>query len=116
MKKFWMLLLASFCTALLVACSQAAESPTPTAESIAVVSTNTPEPREPSPTLEPAESTATVTAAPAATKVPTLEPTTPPEEVASEDNDCLACHIDKDRLIDTTAPVEVAPSESSGVG
>jgi hypothetical protein len=29
---------------------------------------------------------------------------------------CLGCHMDKERLIETAAPEEKTPSESSGVG
>ena len=60
-----------------------------------------------------------------AVNVPTPPPLTAEPEAGSSElqeadgqspNDCLACHIDKQQLIDTARPVEVHPSESSGVG
>ena len=121
MKNFRLLLLISILTALLVACGGADETPDPT-EELAAVSTNTPEPVEPSPTPEPAEPTITVE--PTETTEPTVEPTevvptATPEEIAMaefEGDECLTCHADKERLIETAALVEEAPSESSGVG
>ena len=133
MKNFRLLLLISILTALLVACGGAEETtpptlevtpptleatpPTleatvPTEEPSAVASTDTPKSVDPSPTPEPVE--------PTATAEPTVEPTeAAPTEVAMvefEGDECLTCHADKERLIETAALVEEAPSESSGVG
>ena len=51
----------------------------------------------------------------------TAEPDTDPEpddaDMADEEEDhCLDCHTDKDRLIDTAAPEEEVVHESSGEG
>jgi outer membrane biosynthesis protein TonB len=126
MKNFRLLLLISILTALLIACGGAEETtpptlevtpPTleatvPTEEPSAVASTDTPKPVDPSPTPEPVE--------PTASAEPTFEPTeAAPTEVAMvafEGDECLTCHADKERLIETAALVEEAPSESSGVG
>jgi hypothetical protein len=53
-----------------------------------------------------------------------LQPASPAQTVSTpetievaETNECLNCHADKDRLIETGDPVEpLAESESSGVG
>ena len=59
----------------------------------------------------------TDTVAPTATVPPTIAPTEAPEEVAMADaSQCLDCHADKDRLIQTAAPVVEVASESSGPG
>lgn len=49
--------------------------------------------------------------------VPISVAPTPTAEVAPEPNECLKCHADKQRLIDTAKPaVEEGESESKGVG
>ncbi len=113
---------------LVVAVLLAACSPTDEPEG-AGASLNTPEAIQdiPTPTDEPMEmATATITEAPTETTAPTETatsvpsstpiPTATPEEIASVSDTCLDCHMDKERLIETGAPEEKAPSESSGVG
>jgi hypothetical protein len=65
---------------------------------------------------EEATTTETQVPEPTASAVPTTAPTQTPEMVASVSDECLACHMDKETLIETAAPEEKAPSESSGVG
>ncbi len=45
---------------------------------------------------------------------PMLIPT--PTPFIDPNNECLSCHSDKDRLIQTAKPEEKAPSESKGEG
>jgi hypothetical protein len=40
----------------------------------------------------------------------------PTSQATPEPNECLNCHSDQQRLIDTAKPEEVVESESSGVG
>lgn len=45
-----------------------------------------------------------------------VEVTEETESVAAPDADCVACHADKDRLIDTAEPVVEQVSENEGSG
>ena len=86
-----------------------ASAPTATVEEAA---TDTPEPVEPMPTDTKALPTATATLELTAT----MEPRPTEKAVVEVVDACLACHSDKDQLIETAAPEEKVPSESSGVG
>jgi len=55
------------------------------------------------------------TEVPTAIIEPVSTPETTPAEVASVDT-CVSCHLDKDELIRTAAPVVEAESESEGTG
>ena len=103
-KQNWLLILCVFLFGMmLTACSPA--DPTPEAS-----------------VPEPAVVAASPTTAPSATSVPTettvpATPTdvpTPTEEPVADQ--CVACHIDKEQLVDTAAPVVVVESESEGEG
>ena len=88
------------------------EPPTATIESVAEATA------PPPPTATATEAPPTATSAPTATLPPTETPppthTATPEVLASN---CLACHADKQMLIDTSAPLEEPEEgESSGVG
>ena len=72
--------------------AQADQEPAPTQEDVVVVETEV----SPEPTVEVEEEA--------------------DEAVVAEVDQCLACHTDKQELIDTASPVEHAESESSGEG
>ena len=121
MKAIWSkYLVLTFVVAMVLAGCGQEEPSTPTEQSAASAptaivdqaATDTPEPAEPTATATQAPPTPTETLVPTAT----LEPTPTEEMVAEIADACLACHSDKDQLIETAAPEEKVPSESSGVG
>jgi hypothetical protein len=59
---------------------------------------------------------AAVEVVPQGTPHPITVNPTPTSQAAQAPNECLNCHADQQRLIDTAAPVVEAESESSGVG
>ncbi len=67
----------------------------------------------PAPAAVPQEAAATVEPM-AVRSRPMLIPT--PTPFIDPNNECLSCHSDKDRLIQTAKPEEKAPSESKGEG
>jgi hypothetical protein len=67
--------------------------------------------------------TAEVPPSPSESSAPTaideITPTQPISEVQTSeaaDSNCIACHVDKDQLINTADPVEEKESDSSGEG
>jgi hypothetical protein len=112
---------------LMVSCAPGEESDLDGDQGIAEAPSDAPEVAEPAAT-ETSKPTATLAPAATDTAIPATAPTVVASETASETptseptftpepaDQCLACHTDMEKLMDTAAPEEKAPSESSGVG
>lgn len=53
---------------------------------------------------------------PTSTAIPPTPAVEPTKEVVAEVDHCVSCHTDKEQLISTAKPEELAEKESSGVG
>lgn len=117
MRGFYIAILVGILALSSVACSQSYD--VTTLEGPATIVTSPDDISETDSPLTP-ELTTSDEAMPSETLAPpaalTLIPTITPQIAAVVSDECLNCHSDKDRLIETSATVEVAPSESSGVG
>jgi len=67
-------------------------------------------------TIPEGEVFASVDALPQSETNPIAAAPTPTSQTPPEPNECLNCHADKQRLIDTVEPEEDVESQSSGVG
>jgi hypothetical protein len=64
----------------------------------------------------PSVAKATITSAAAATNAPTQQPTVTEIAAADQVDQCIECHTEKEKLIDTADPVEEVVEESEGAG
>lgn len=116
MKRLLIVVVLALLVSFLAACSPEAE---PVADVTAAPVEDVAETTAPTATALPTETAIPPTNTPEPTNTPapteTPAPTATAEMVAEA---CVSCHVDKDQLIDTAAPVEEEkePSESSGVG
>ena len=94
---------------LFASCSGASKTTAPLEPEVTedVLPTETEDEEIQSPTIEPTKPEPTPTE---------VEPTVEPTSMEVPTGECLDCHMDKDRLIDTAKPEEEVVNESSGEG